>query len=144
MTAPESTSALLLELSPNAAMLKRLPKTRWSQPCPCSLSCPVLWEAEAAAIGIAARRRQLWRVIHPRLACSARMASGGDIPAPRADGLSLDAAADLCGHLGVRPDPSVPGLPVPESSRFGFGKFAPMAQRIAVGECWRDCPKQCP
>lgn len=48
-------------------MLKRLPKTRWSQPCPCSLSCPVLWEAEAAAIGIAARRRQLWRVIHPRL-----------------------------------------------------------------------------
>lgn len=104
----------------------------------------VLLEAEAAAIGIAARRRQLWLVIHPRLASSPRMASGRDIPAPRADRLVLHAAADLWGRLGVRPDPSVLGLPVPESLWFGFGKFAPVAQRIAVGKCWRDCPKQCP
>lgn len=68
-------------------------------------------------------------------------ALGRAIPAPRADGLVLDAAADPCGHLG---DPSVPGLPVPDP--LGFERFAPTAQfepllSMSAGE---DCPKQCP
>lgn len=130
MTAPESTSALLLELSPNAAMLERLPKTRWSQPCPCSLSCSVLLEAEAAAM--AAGRRQLWLLIHPG-------ALEWHWEGPSL--LILNPAADPCGHPSVSSDPSAPGLPVPECLGFGFGKFAPMAQRVAVNECWKRLSK---
>lgn len=63
------------------------------------------------------------------------MASGRASPAPRA-GSSL---VPQRGYLGVRPHQAEPGLPVPEC--LGFGKSAPMAQRIAVNRCWRGLPK---
>lgn len=106
MTAPEPTSALLLELSLSSAVLERLPGTRWSQPCPCSLSCSVLLEAEAAAV--AAGQRQLWLLIHPR-------AQQWHWEGPSLLPVQMGSSSTQCGHLCVhRPATSVPGLPVLE------------------------------
>lgn len=75
--------------------------------------------------------------VAPAAAWSAGMASGRASPAPHAGSSSVPQ----CGHLGVRPRQAEPGLPGPEHLGFGFGKSAPMAQRIAVNECWTGLPK---
>lgn len=126
---------MLLELSPNAAVLQRLPATRWSQPCPCSLPCSVLLEAEAAAV--AAGQRQLWLLLQP-----------GAQEWPREGPALLPMQAHpQCHSVGTWVSD-----PIRQSQDclaqniwgLGLGNLPPWRKELLSMSAGQDCPKQCP